>query len=199
VADLLEVVGVCHVITVDLHTQQIEGFFHAPVDSLTAVPTLRKVEPRHVKCQQAEPIVVWAARRWAGAAIAHPAEVVHCLMRANRSLAAYARNRRTYVEDRSVTECAAGRIGIIDDQIEAFRTGGRAVPGEGWRHVLASAGIDVWYSAIRRKSSGFQLESHNILRRAQALSEYQSYIIRAVRGGGDGTACRRVGPAFDLP
>jgi ribose-phosphate pyrophosphokinase len=40
VADLLEVVGVCHVITVDLHTQQIEGFFHAPVDSLTAVPTL---------------------------------------------------------------------------------------------------------------------------------------------------------------
>ena len=24
----------------DLHTQQIEGFFHAPVDSLTAVPTL---------------------------------------------------------------------------------------------------------------------------------------------------------------
>jgi ribose-phosphate pyrophosphokinase len=25
---------------VDLHTPQIEGFFHAPVDSLTAVPTL---------------------------------------------------------------------------------------------------------------------------------------------------------------
>jgi ribose-phosphate pyrophosphokinase len=40
VADLLEVVGVGHVITVDLHTPQIEGFFHAPVDSLTAVPTL---------------------------------------------------------------------------------------------------------------------------------------------------------------
>jgi ribose-phosphate pyrophosphokinase len=40
VADLLEVVGVGQVITVDLHTPQIEGFFHAPVDSLTAVPTL---------------------------------------------------------------------------------------------------------------------------------------------------------------
>jgi ribose-phosphate pyrophosphokinase len=40
VADLLEAVGVCHVITVDLHTPQIEGFFHAPVDSATAVPTL---------------------------------------------------------------------------------------------------------------------------------------------------------------
>jgi ribose-phosphate pyrophosphokinase len=40
VADLLQAVGIAHVITVDLHTPQIEGFFHAPVDSLTAVPTL---------------------------------------------------------------------------------------------------------------------------------------------------------------
>jgi ribose-phosphate pyrophosphokinase len=40
VADLLEAVGIAHVVTLDLHTPQIEGFFHAPVDSLTAVPTL---------------------------------------------------------------------------------------------------------------------------------------------------------------
>lgn len=40
VADLLEAVGVDHVVTVDPHTAQIEGFFHVPVDSLTAVPTL---------------------------------------------------------------------------------------------------------------------------------------------------------------
>src|SRR3979411_341348 len=40
VADLLQVVGISHVVTVDLHTPQIEGFFHASVDSLTAVPTL---------------------------------------------------------------------------------------------------------------------------------------------------------------
>src|SRR5438094_451447 len=40
IADLLESVGITHVVTVDLHTPQIEGFFHAPVDSLTAVPTL---------------------------------------------------------------------------------------------------------------------------------------------------------------
>jgi ribose-phosphate pyrophosphokinase len=40
VADLLEAVGVAHVVTVDVHTPQIEGFFHAPVDSLTAVPAL---------------------------------------------------------------------------------------------------------------------------------------------------------------
>jgi len=40
IADLLEAVGIAHVVTVDLHTPQIEGFFHAPVDSLTAVPTV---------------------------------------------------------------------------------------------------------------------------------------------------------------
>ena len=40
VADLLQVVGIRHIVTVDLHSPQIEGFFHAPVDNLTAVPTL---------------------------------------------------------------------------------------------------------------------------------------------------------------
>src|SRR3979411_3162010 len=40
VADLMQTVGISHIVTVDLHAPQIEGFFHAPVDSLTAVPTL---------------------------------------------------------------------------------------------------------------------------------------------------------------
>jgi len=40
VADLLQAVGVDHVITVDLHAPQTEGFFRIPVDDLTAVPTL---------------------------------------------------------------------------------------------------------------------------------------------------------------
>jgi ribose-phosphate pyrophosphokinase len=40
VADLLEAVGIAQVVTIDLHTPQIEGFFFAPVDSLTAAPTL---------------------------------------------------------------------------------------------------------------------------------------------------------------
>lgn len=39
VADVLQTVGVNHVVTLDLHTAQIEGFFRIPVDSLTAVPT----------------------------------------------------------------------------------------------------------------------------------------------------------------
>lgn len=40
VADVLEAIGVDHVVTMDLHAPQIEGFFHIPVDSLTAIPTL---------------------------------------------------------------------------------------------------------------------------------------------------------------
>lgn len=40
VADMLEAVGVSHVVTMDLHAAQIEGFFHVPVDTLTAVPSL---------------------------------------------------------------------------------------------------------------------------------------------------------------
>jgi ribose-phosphate pyrophosphokinase len=40
VADVLQTVGIEHVVTLDLHTAQIEGFFTIPVDSLTAVPTL---------------------------------------------------------------------------------------------------------------------------------------------------------------
>jgi ribose-phosphate pyrophosphokinase len=53
VAGLMESVGIDHVITLDLHAPQIEGFFHIPVDSLTAVPTLchalkKQLPPRTV-------------------------------------------------------------------------------------------------------------------------------------------------------
>ena len=40
VALLLQAVGVDHLVSVDLHAAQIEGFFHTAVDTLTAVPVL---------------------------------------------------------------------------------------------------------------------------------------------------------------
>ncbi len=40
IATLLQTVGVDQVITVDLHADQIEGFFHVPVDNLSAIETL---------------------------------------------------------------------------------------------------------------------------------------------------------------
>jgi ribose-phosphate pyrophosphokinase len=40
VADLLEAAGVDRVLTMDLHTGQLQGFFRVPVDHMTAVPML---------------------------------------------------------------------------------------------------------------------------------------------------------------
>lgn len=40
VAGLMQTAGVDHVVAVDLHTEQIEGFFAIPVDTLSAVPIL---------------------------------------------------------------------------------------------------------------------------------------------------------------
>ena len=40
VALLLQAVGVDHIMSIDLHAAQIEGFFHTAVDTLSAVPVL---------------------------------------------------------------------------------------------------------------------------------------------------------------
>jgi ribose-phosphate pyrophosphokinase len=40
VADLMQAVGIGHVVTVDVHTPQTEGFFRVPVDNLSAVGVL---------------------------------------------------------------------------------------------------------------------------------------------------------------
>jgi ribose-phosphate pyrophosphokinase len=40
VADLMERAGIDHVITIDVHTPALEGFFRVPMDNLTAVPLL---------------------------------------------------------------------------------------------------------------------------------------------------------------
>jgi len=40
VADLIERAGIDHVVTVDVHTPALEGFFRIPVDNLSAIPAL---------------------------------------------------------------------------------------------------------------------------------------------------------------
>ena len=40
VARVMEAGGIDHLVTMDLHTPQVEGFFHVPVDTLTALPSL---------------------------------------------------------------------------------------------------------------------------------------------------------------
>jgi ribose-phosphate pyrophosphokinase len=41
-ANLLKVAGVTHVITIDLHASQMQGFFQCPIDNLVAEPTIAK-------------------------------------------------------------------------------------------------------------------------------------------------------------
>lgn len=48
VADILQSVGVHHVVTFDMHAAQIEGFFRIPVDNLTAVPMLCDALQNHI-------------------------------------------------------------------------------------------------------------------------------------------------------
>jgi ribose-phosphate pyrophosphokinase len=40
IADLMQSVGIDHVVTIDAHTPQLEGFFRIPIDDLSAVPLL---------------------------------------------------------------------------------------------------------------------------------------------------------------
>ena len=40
VADMLNSVGICRLVTVDLHTDQIQGFFHVPVDNVYSTPAI---------------------------------------------------------------------------------------------------------------------------------------------------------------
>jgi ribose-phosphate pyrophosphokinase len=81
VADVLQVVGSGHVITVDLHTPQIEGFFHAPVDSLSAVPTLcqalRDRLPADVVLVSPDVGRVGMATRYAEQCLGAPVVVLH--------------------------------------------------------------------------------------------------------------------------
>jgi ribose-phosphate pyrophosphokinase len=40
VADLVEVAGIGHIVTLDAHTPQLEGFFHIPIDDLPVIDVL---------------------------------------------------------------------------------------------------------------------------------------------------------------
>lgn len=54
-ADAIEVAGADRIVTLDLHAPQIQGFFHKPVDNLSALPVL--VEPIRA-LGLADPVVV---------------------------------------------------------------------------------------------------------------------------------------------
>ncbi|MDF3055097.1 MAG: ribose-phosphate pyrophosphokinae, partial [Gammaproteobacteria bacterium] len=55
IADMISVVGIDRIITVDLHADQIQGFFHIPVDNVYATPVLLE----HIRAQHfPKPLIV---------------------------------------------------------------------------------------------------------------------------------------------
>ncbi len=49
IADMLDSVGVDRILTVDLHADQIQGFFHMPVDNVYATPIILEDISQHCK------------------------------------------------------------------------------------------------------------------------------------------------------
>jgi ribose-phosphate pyrophosphokinase len=58
IADLLETAGFSRVLTIDLHANQIQGFFNKPVDNLMALPTFISYFRDHDVLDKANTVVV---------------------------------------------------------------------------------------------------------------------------------------------
>jgi ribose-phosphate pyrophosphokinase len=139
VADLLTVAGADRVVSVDLHSGQIQGFFDFPVDHLTALPVitgyLTEAIPNH------ENLVV----------VAPDAGRVKTAERLRRSLhadLAFLYKRRSRHEAHKIEQIAlvgevAGRpCVLIDDMIDTAATmveGAKTLAAEGAADVYAAA------------------------------------------------------------
>jgi ribose-phosphate pyrophosphokinase len=143
-ADLLESSGVAHVVTVDVHTPQIEGFFRVPTDDVSALPVLADtlataLEPDAVVVAP-DLGAVWRARTLS--------------QRLNRPMALCLKQRRsgTEVEVTGVVGDVRDRpCVIVDDMISTGATvvecaralrdaGARAVTGVAATHAVFAPG-----------------------------------------------------------
>ena len=137
VADLLSAAGVDRVVSVDLHSGQIQGFFDVPVDHLTAAPVLLD----YLRKNGADDLVVIAP----DAGRVKVAERYSQLLETDLALVHKRRPRGTYneVEAMDVVGNVKGRpCVIIDDMIDTAGT----VCAAAYR--LSEAGAtDVWAMA----------------------------------------------------
>jgi len=56
IADMLMAAGINHVLTVDLHTEQLQGYFHCPVDNIYTTPLM--AEDASVRTVESPPMIV---------------------------------------------------------------------------------------------------------------------------------------------
>ncbi len=129
VADILKVAGADRIITMDLHSGQIQGFFDGPVDHLTALPPLAD----HVRSQNYGDLVVVspdAGRVKTAEKLAERLSSPLAILHKRRM-----RDRRNVVQVREVVGEVRGKhCVLIDDMID---TAGTIVQGA---EALADAG-----------------------------------------------------------
>src|SRR6478735_1391487 len=137
VADMLTVAGADRVVTVDLHTGQIQGFFDFPVDHLTAVPLLAEYVSRSITGEEVTVVAPDAgggklARRFANCLLEHDIDA---------ELAFVDKHRPKGTHNVAVAQEVVGEIDgrtcvLIDDMID---TGGTLTSAA---ELLMSRGAD---------------------------------------------------------
>ncbi|HEX2266892.1 MAG TPA: ribose-phosphate diphosphokinase [Actinomycetota bacterium] len=146
IADLLSVAGADRVISVDLHSGQIQGFFDFPVDHLTALPLLAEYLQKDIRVSQDIVVVAPDAGRIRTAA--RLAAHLHAPL-------AYVDKRRSRHEASKIDsveivgEVAGRPCVLIDDMID---TAGTVV--EGARALTAAGAVEVYAAATHPVLSG---------------------------------------------
>jgi ribose-phosphate pyrophosphokinase len=139
VADLLTAAGADRVVSVDLHSGQIQGFFDFPVDHLTALPVLAE----YVSTQMGNPdeFVVCAPDAGRVKTAERLREHLHADL-------AYLYKRRSRYEHHKIEqvevvgEVEGRRCILVDDMIDTAGTmtdGARALAAEGASEIYAAA------------------------------------------------------------
>jgi ribose-phosphate pyrophosphokinase len=146
IADLFKTAGANRIMTVDLHTSQIQGFFDGPVDHLFALPVLAE----HIKRTYAEHELavvspdsgrVRLAERWADTLGGRPLAFIHKTRDPNRPNEA--------VANRVVGDIEGRLCVVIDDMIDTGGTVSKAVQA-----LLHQGASDVIVAATHGVLSG---------------------------------------------
>ena len=141
IADLLQAVGVDRVLTMDLHAGQVQGFFHVPVDHMTAVPILAEHfrDRRSFGDLRGERIVVVSPDAGRAKLASHFGEKLG----ADLAVLTKQRPEHSEVEMTMLIGDVSGRVAIlIDDMIDTAGTlvaGAQVVRDHGATRVFAAA------------------------------------------------------------
>ena len=138
VADILEAAGVDRVLTMDLHAGQVQGFFHKPVDHMTAVPILAEHFSMLLDLEADEIVVVSA-----DAGRVKLAKKFAEMLGGELALITKERPEHQEAEATNVIGRVRGKVCILlDDMIDTAGTlcaGGQALLDHGATRVFACA------------------------------------------------------------